>query len=300
MELSCTGGILTFESPLSTETLYGGSIGREKFHAEIIEGYLSDSADVGKDGLAAIVTAGPPGAGKSTRLNEVENDLAGYRRLDADRIKDLLLEQAIKDGIFQKLLEMELPDGRPILPNELAVLVHRESSDLHNRLVERSMQQKVNIIVEGTLSWEELPNRYLGWLASQEYRKLRIIDVEVDLDTAKKQAGDRWWEGRQDYFLDRENAPLGGRFTPPSAIDYVYQTSQRASSCNTNAVTMYNVAVENELFDQVDLSVFDGAAGTSQTYSTRHGKGEIAVPLLLHSVLNLDKELDNDPTVKEV
>ncbi|MFJ2509586.1 hypothetical protein [Arthrobacter citreus] len=63
---------------------------------------------------------------------------------------------------------------------------------------------------------------------------------------------------------------------------------------------MYNVAVENELFDQVDLSVFNGAAGTSETYSTRHGKGEVAVPLVLHSAANLDKELDNDPTVKEV
>src|SRR4051794_25236490 len=74
-ELTGEGGPITTDSKTATCKLYGAVINDEthyepsrlRFHGEIIDRYMSDSADVGKDGLAAIMTAGPPGAGKSTK-----------------------------------------------------------------------------------------------------------------------------------------------------------------------------------------------------------------------------------------
>lgn len=46
---------------------------------------------------AAIVTAGAPGAGKSTALRECGADLVGFQVLDPDIVKDYLIEQALRD-----------------------------------------------------------------------------------------------------------------------------------------------------------------------------------------------------------
>lgn len=292
IELSNPSGPLARDSPRATAKLYEADSDRTKFHKEFVERYISDTADAGKDGLAAIVTAGPPGSGKSTTIDELEEDLSGYRRLDADKIKDILLEQAIKNGIFADLLNQQLPDGRPILPNELAVLVHEESADLHNALVRRSLEDRVNVIIEGTFSWHELVQRYVNWLITMDYSRLQIIDVEVALAHAQSQASNRWWAGRQNYFADRQLAPLGGRFTPPSAIQSTYRASTSSSSCNANAVSMFNSAADSDLFDQVELRVYKDGGKNPDTYSMRKDQAAPVrpTPLILDRLTGTDGE----------
>lgn len=272
VKLCNPGGPLARNSPRATAKLYEMERDRTAFHKEFIERFISDTAEAGKDGLAAIFTAGPPGSGKSTTIDELNEDLSGYRRLDADEIKNILLEKALEEGIFADLLSRQLPDGRPILPNELAVLVHEESADLHNALIRRSMEDRVNVIVEGTFSWPGLVERYMGWLVAMDYNRLRIIDVEVALAHAQAQASNRWWCSRQNYFTNHDLAPLGGRFTPPSAIQTVYRTGKSSSSCNANAVSMFNKAVDSNLFDQVDLRVYIDGAKIPDMYSTQKGQ----------------------------
>lgn len=55
--------------------------------------YRSMSPNAPSDGYAAIITAGPPGAGKSTVTAGLAPD---HRRIDPDEIKDLLLTELVR------------------------------------------------------------------------------------------------------------------------------------------------------------------------------------------------------------
>lgn len=281
IRLTQPGSLLHKDSHRSTAVLYGaGDHSRRKFHTELIESYTSDAADLGKDGSAAIITAGPPGAGKSTEV--VKLGLTGYRVIDPDVIKEQLLEKARTDGIFNDLLRLQLEDGRTLLPNELASLVHKESADLANAILRRSIEDGVNVAIEGTFSWPTLKDRYLDWLLTGEYSYLTVVNVEVDRDTAMSQASERWWGGREMAFAGTGSL-LGGRFTPPEAIDGLYITgATRASTCNANAVAFFNDS-RADLFDEVTLYVYDrtGSSDEQSIYVARNGvrEGDAPTPL---------------------
>jgi hypothetical protein len=57
--------------------------------------YRAQHPDAPTDGRAAIITAGVPGAGKSSALSSIAT---GYRRIDPDDIKDILLAEMEKAG----------------------------------------------------------------------------------------------------------------------------------------------------------------------------------------------------------
>ena len=293
-ELTAPNGLITPSSPSATVKIYKPyDRARRKFRQEIIDSYMSDSADVGKDGLAAIVTAGPPGAGKSTKIEHLDESISGYRRLDADKIKDVLLDRAVTDGIFDSFLKQILPDARPILPNELAALVHTESADLHNELIRMSLEDNVNVIIEGTLSWPELVNRYYKWFAAADYTSLKILDVEVDCHTALEHASKRWWDGREEYFAGT-GSPRGGRFTPAAAISHVYPRGVSTSICNINSVDFFNDR-RASIFEELELIVHDGSSDEPKTYISRDGIVEGSRPEPL--ILPILRGLDDDPGI---
>ena len=281
IRLSQPGSLLNKDSSRSTAVFYDARDKlRRKFHTELIESYTSDAADLGKDGSAALITAGPPGAGKSTEVKKL--GLTGYRVIDPDVIKEQLLETACTDGIFDDLLDMQLPDGRALLPNELASLVHTESADLANAVLRRSIEDGVNVAIEGTFSWPNLKDRYLKWLLTGDYSYLTVVNVEVNRETAIAQAGERWWGGREKAFAGT-GSHLGGRFTPPEAIDGLYIVgATTASTCNANAIALFNDPLA-DLFDEVTLYVYDrtGISDERSIYVARNGvkEGDIPAPL---------------------
>ena len=181
---------------------------RYNFDTDVINAvarlYLDSQADVARGGAMAVVTAGPPGAGKSTSVEHVE-DLDTYRRVDADEIKDLLLELLAKAGELDFLAAVSLVDGRPIMRRELAGWVHGASTSVWNRVVRASMRRRENIVIEGTLKYRPLAQEYDTALRRFRYDSLHIIDVEVDEALAIESARQRWWNRRC-------TDPLGGRF----------------------------------------------------------------------------------------
>jgi predicted kinase len=193
--------------------------------------------DIEKDGLAALVTAGPPGAGKSTLVTEMR--LAdGWRRIDADDIKVRLLQDGLQRGVFDSVLNHGLlADDYPVMLNELASLVHNESVFLADQLIERCLEARENVVIEGTLSWEGLPRRYARMLELNEYARVTILDVEVDCATALEHAYNRWMEGRIREINGAGKG--GGRFTPREAITQLYDATGRFSACNVNAVDFF-------------------------------------------------------------
>ncbi|MEO7071864.1 MAG: DUF427 domain-containing protein [Rhodanobacter sp.] len=78
------GGRDTVSSP---ENYTGGghpTRARRQLRRQIIDQYLSRQNGVPREGAAALLTAGPPGAGKTTSLDQLGLAVSDWRRLDAD------------------------------------------------------------------------------------------------------------------------------------------------------------------------------------------------------------------------
>lgn len=192
------------------------------------------------EGRAVIVTAGPPGAGKSTALTGIGH---GFRRIDPDEIKDLLLDKIAADA--RDRFGHVLDDGSPVDLRELAGWVHRASTTVSDLVRAQSLAVGENFIMEGTLGWVGIPAVYEAELAENGYEHLTIVDVEVPMATAIEQARERWWRERQ------SGSPLGGRFVSDDVIAAFYPNNPRVSICATRARTLYEAA--NDLLIPVDL-----------------------------------------------
>ena len=254
--LSGPGHPLHANSDRATAILYAGDPARASFHRGVIADYLSKASPL-QDGRSAIITAGPPGVGKSTALHAHIGDLGTYRVLDADLVKEYLLQRALADGIYDDLLDYELADGFRVAPGELAALVHDESVRLIERIREICVLQRENIVVEATLQWDQHGPTIFSELAIADYTHVRILGVEADRDLAHSQALDRWWTRRIEWIAGMH--PLGGRFVPPAVIDKCYP-AVGPSYCAQHAVDLLDRAKAGEIAD-VHLTLYRRTAG---------------------------------------
>lgn len=279
--LTATGAELHRNSALATY-LPGAAISTERmrFQRRLLDELFDEGrGDIGTDGLAALVTAGPPGAGKSTLVKNLNLAGEGWRVIDADDIKLRLLHAAVQDGIFEHVLARTLADGHRIMPNELSSLVHNESVLLADELIGRSLGYHENVVIEGTLSWEGLPRKYSRLLELNDYETVKIVDVEVDCATALEQAFIRWSEGRIREI--RGGDGMGGRFTPREAIASLYDSTGRFSRCNRNAVDFFNSDTVTG-FSEIELLVTtDPQAENPVSYKRTVGKYTGSVPQYL-------------------
>ncbi|NKS71655.1 hypothetical protein GS531_00250 [Rhodococcus hoagii] len=187
LERMCgSGGTLDRNGATSSHRLHVNDPHRRRTIDRIVDSYLAEQDDVVVGGqFCAIATAGVPGAGKSTSIKK--NGLAGrgWRVLDADRVKDYLIRDALGSGVYRDILAMVLPDGGTLRPRELATLVHLESTKIVDELQELCMKRGENIVVEGTFSWPGLGERLLRQLGAAGYERFTIMDVEVSRERAK-------------------------------------------------------------------------------------------------------------------
>ena len=235
--LSAPGQPLNTDAKHCTNTMYASDIGRRRFRKHLVNKYLANSSP--QVGRLAIVTAGPPGAGKTTLLRAEVKMLSQYRILDADEIKDDLIDQAVSDGIYNHLLVQKLADGYGISPRELAPLVHRESVVLIEQIRQICVAKGENVVIEGTLTWPGQGPQLYGELAKSKYAAVEVFAIEIDRALAHAQALSRWWGGRQLWVTGAD--PRGGRFMPPGFIDMCYSGTVH-SVCSANALDMINLA----------------------------------------------------------
>ncbi len=195
--LSAPGAPLNRDSDLSTARLYPrGDIGRARFQRDTIDWYLSQ-ANPRLGGRTAIVTAGPPGAGKSSLLRARIADLDEYRIIDPDIIKDHIIKQAITDGIYDGLMAgAPFADGRGLAPRELSALVHVESVRLAEAIRETCTSLKENVVIEGTLTWQLQGPNIFRELADNDYFDIEVYGIDIEQEEAHESALDRWWKLR--------------------------------------------------------------------------------------------------------
>ncbi|OMH27705.1 hypothetical protein BKD30_03430 [Tersicoccus phoenicis] len=234
--------------------------------------FEADQSDVAREGRSVVLTAGPPGAGKSTAVAGLVLD--GWRVIDADDIKVRLLEDGRVDGRFSVALDTVLVDGFPVRLNELSTLVHVESARLADRMAERSIEAGENVVIVGTLSWPGTVEENLKRLGLHDYHDVRVIDVEVPRDIALDRAYLRWARGRQAAAEGRD--PRGGRFTPRAAIESLYNENERHSRCNENAVHFFTSDAAS-VFETLELTVSADGAGP-HVYKRALGEYLTAVP----------------------
>ncbi|WP_024794182.1 zeta toxin family protein [Tomitella biformata] len=264
------GGVLDQNGAAASHRLHADNPHRRRTLDRIIESYLAEQDNVVIGGqFCAIATAGVPGAGKSTSIER--NGLAGqgWRVLDADRVKDYLIREALEAGVYRDIVSMGLPDGGTVMARELATLVHTESTKIVDALQELCMGRGENLVIEGTFSWPGLGERLLRHLGAAGYERFTIMDVEVPSERAQEQALGRWWTGRTG------GDELGGRFTPASVIAGLYPAGSAESICATNARAAFEHPLAAQI-DAVELWVDDYTSGVLvEKVSTRH-KGIIS------------------------
>jgi len=242
--LSAPGAPLHRDSTDCTEYRYSPADRRRvRLHRDFIERYLSRQ-NPRRDGRSCIVSAGPPGAGKSSFLLAHISGLAEYRVIDADVVKDYLIEQALIDGIYEYLMVGQLADGYPVAPRELAALVHLESVKLADQIRRIAISRKENVVIEGTLTWQGQGPRIFRELADAEYLDVEVYGIDVDAHVAQEQALNRWWDGRRAWIAGADS--LGGRFTPSDAINICYPAPGE-SLCITHARQFIDVAQSGEI-----------------------------------------------------
>lgn len=243
---------------------------RRRLWRDIIERYLARQPTVTREGRAALLTAGVPGAGKSHAVAQLGLVDDGWRRLDADAVKDYLLDELAASGTVDDLLAHQLPDGHPVMPGELATLVHQESVVLVEQLRARCTALGENVVIEGTLSWPPAAQQLLAELVRRDYQEVVIVDVEVPRAVAHDQALSRWWRGRQDRIAGHG---LGGRFVPPDTIDHAFPNAATGRSvCATNVQAAFDSAPAFAL-PIIQLRVLDstGATPIIETHERRSG-----------------------------
>lgn len=221
--------------------------------ADVADQYRRSQPDGALGGLAVVVTAGPPGAGKSRAVASLS---ARHRRIDSDDVKDLLLARAEKEGLLADRGAHRLADDRIVRPAELAGWVHRASTDVADLVRAESLALGENIIVEGTLGWPDLIDIYATELADSDYAKLTVLSVEVPQAVAIKQARARWWSGRLIA------SGLGGRFLPDAALGPFFPTAA-VSICVARARELYRAGLDAGVETQLALVSRD-AHGTER------------------------------------
>ncbi|BAS18626.1 hypothetical protein AHiyo8_pI69300 (plasmid) [Arthrobacter sp. Hiyo8] len=221
--------------------------------------YRSLQGEVATDGKAVVVTAGPPGAGKTSALDTL--NLKGFRRIDPDVVKDILLDDAERHGLLKYRHDHTLPDGRPVGVRELGSQVHQFSTYTADIIRSMSLTAGENVVIEGTLSWPQLADVYITDLFNANYEGVEVIDVEAPFDVALERIRERWWS-------DRIKEPMGGRFVSDDVLKGYYADGLGESVCAHNAAILAERAADelgHGILRRFDVETDGSVKQTSRT-----------------------------------
>lgn len=152
---------------------------RRKVHDQIFRELLNDLKPPGSQ-PAVIFLGGGVAAGKTSiskmLVESFKENKEDVLHIDADKIKTMLPE-------YKKLIQAS--------PEDMAVKLHYESSDIATDLYGQALKQKLNVILDGTMKDLE---RYQGYIAQAQEQNYNIsaIIVDVSIEEAMRRADIRY------------------------------------------------------------------------------------------------------------
>lgn len=184
---------------------------RAELHNKIMQKMLDDAKNVPNEGKV-IFTGGVPGAGKTTELHNAVwfKPKEYYVPFDPDAIKEQMAE-----------LNM-IPKIEGLTPMESQTLAHNEASYITRKMINTFAKERKNIVIQGTLRSFEGISNVINNLQSKGYKTedTRLLFVEANPDTAKRQADERYSKGLDEFLIKGKG--IGGRFIPESYITSMY------------------------------------------------------------------------------
>ena len=198
-----------------------------------------------------LFTAGAPGAGKSTRLNEL-GLLGGCRVIDPDAYKERLIARLTElddPWLMRATRKVEAVLGLKVAPLEMAAVVHEESLYLAEIAFREALRTSEQVCFAGTCSNEAFVRRLLRLVRAAGREECCVLLVEVPEHVALHRAERRWWEGRQ-AFEQGDNA-LGARYLPTAVI-----SSSFAEGTSVAARTVERIRAIPEA--GIRLVIYDG------------------------------------------
>lgn len=229
---------------------------RRRLVREARDWYLETrSSNATRNGTCVVVTAGPPGAGKTSTLRSAVEDIEARLLIDADVAKEFLARWCQSEGLYGEALETSLPDGRLVMPLDLSPVLQTVSTEVCNAVRRMAVERGTDLVVEGTMATPAYGERLLLSLGKGDYETLLIVSVEVERTTAHERAQARWWAGRLD---DHE---LGGRLVLPATIDAMYPEKGLTSVSRDQARRLLGVvrAGRSTLTEATLMEYDDGA-----------------------------------------
>lgn len=226
---------------------------RKKLQDKIIDKFMDKYKDVPCN-KKVVFSAGLPGAGKTTVLKQIDEiNLKDYAVINADDIK----EEMAKMGM--------IPEIRGLTPLECAGLIHDESSKIADNLQKRLANQGKNVIYDMTSKKRESVERRMGIFKEQGYKveDMTIVFVDIQLETSKQRAMERYTHGLNDYVMGRNN--LGGRYIPDSVLEDCKPTMKGKHSKNQEVfenivqdktIPMQAISYSNEVYGQVPKRIY--------------------------------------------
>ena len=196
---------------------------RLKLHKDIINHFLSNAkTDNVKHEGRALFTGGLGGSGKSTVLKRAGYHEEEYLTINNDDIK----EELARRGMIPKI--------KGLTPMEACPLVHEEASDIMKQLFRKAANQKINIIIDGTMSSVDSVKKKTDMLRDSGYSEIKAVFVDIDPDTSLERAEHRYASGMNRYTTMGDGN--GGRWLPKSVVDN--NRSSNPAFRSTNASTL--------------------------------------------------------------
>ncbi|MET7987927.1 MULTISPECIES: zeta toxin family protein [unclassified Streptomyces] len=212
---------------------------RERIHSAVLEDFTARCAGMPRDGHAALLTAGAPGAGKGGALRGLGEwqgrddelglalrrahgiDVRDYVVLDPDDFKVAIFEHGGSPHLPSHA--RELSDGRRLAPSETASLTHRESAFLQGVFEQWARAEGYNLLYDATLRDQRWNEKLLGDLRADGYDRRVLLSVEVPVERCLAQNAGRWQHGRAEFDAGRDR--YGGRMAPEVMIEDLYARS---------------------------------------------------------------------------